>query len=97
MAGAGGKTSSGQIQRSNKAGIAVVFSQAVEEGKGSSPAETSRRPRGLHRLSWTGWERLYKEDKEALRSAAIPAAASLRRLASSSIRAAQACRVTRQT
>jgi hypothetical protein len=32
---------------SNQAVVAVVFSQAVEEGKDSSPAETSRRPRGL--------------------------------------------------
>jgi hypothetical protein len=34
--------------------------KGLEEGNGSSPAETSRRPHSLHRLSWTGWERLYK-------------------------------------
>jgi hypothetical protein len=41
-------------------GRLAAFSRGVADGMACPSAETSRRPRGLHRVSWTGWERLYK-------------------------------------
>src|SRR5436305_6219482 len=43
----------------DRASRLAAFSRREADETACLSAETSRRPRGLHRVSWTGWERLY--------------------------------------